>query len=79
MFVILMVHTVILLCWSVLYTRHLLHVCLSWERDPSSVALPEVSSIFFLSKEFILVRIERLRTEDVVRFTDCKDLRYWIV
>lgn len=30
--------------WAVLYTRHLLHV---WEKDPSSLALPEVS--FFLS------------------------------
>ena len=29
-----------------IYTRHLLHVCPSWERDPSSVALPEVSPIF---------------------------------
>ncbi len=28
----------------------LLHVCPSWERDPSSVALPEVSSIFSLLK-----------------------------
>ena len=27
-------------------TRHLLHVCPSWERDPSSVALPEVSPMF---------------------------------
>ncbi len=39
-FVFLIVHSVILLCWSILYTRHLLHVC------PSSVALPEVSSMF---------------------------------
>lgn len=38
-----------LLLWlSILYTRHLLHVCLSWEGDPSSVALPEVSSIFLI-------------------------------
>ena len=29
-----------------IYTRHLLHVCPSWERDPSSVALLNVSSIF---------------------------------
>ena len=29
-----------------IYTRHLLHVCPSWERDRSSVALPEVYSIF---------------------------------
>ena len=28
---------------------HLLHACPSWERDPSSVALPEVSAIFFFS------------------------------
>ena len=32
-------------CLAILYTRHLLHVCPSWKRDPSSVALPEVSSI----------------------------------
>ncbi len=46
-FVILIDHTVILLCWSILYTQHLLHVCPSWERDPSSVAHLNVSSIFF--------------------------------
>ena len=34
-------------CCSVLNMWHLLHLCLSWERDPSSVALPEVSSVFF--------------------------------
>ncbi len=33
-------------CRFILYTRHLLHVCLSWERDPSSVALPKASSTF---------------------------------
>lgn len=39
----------------VLWTcKNLLHVCPSWERDYSHVALPEVSSIFFI-----------LRTEDV--------------
>lgn len=27
--------------------EHLLHVCLSWERDPSSAALPDVSTIFY--------------------------------
>ncbi len=43
-FVILIVHTVILLCRSILCTRHQLHVCPSWESDPSSVALPQVSS-----------------------------------
>ena len=36
-------------CCSVLYQRHLLHVCPSWERDASPVALPEVSSIFIFS------------------------------
>ena len=30
-------------CCSVLYMWHLMHVFLSWERDPSSVALLEVS------------------------------------
>ena len=28
------------------YTWHLLHFCLSWERDPSHVALSEVSTFF---------------------------------
>ena len=39
------------LCCSVLYMQHLLHVCPSWERDPSSVATPEVSSFFFLCEK----------------------------
>ena len=34
-------------CCYVLYMRHLLHVCPSWERDLSSAAPPDVSSIFF--------------------------------
>lgn len=36
-----------MICCSFLYTWYLLHVCLSWVRDPTSVALPEVSYIFF--------------------------------
>ena len=39
---------------SSIYTRHLLHVCPSWERDPSSVALPEVSPMFPLNCGFSL-------------------------
>ena len=42
-------HLVYLCCKCIIssiYTRHLLHVCPSWERDPSSVALPEVSPMF---------------------------------
>ncbi len=31
----------------ILFTRHLLHVCPSWERDPSSGALPDGFSHFF--------------------------------
>ncbi len=54
-FVIKIVYTVIFWCWSILYTQHLLHACSSWERDPSSVALSEVSSISLL-KGFILGR-----------------------
>ena len=38
-------------CCSVTYMQHLLHVCLSWERDSSSVALPEVS---FTPAEMVL-------------------------
>lgn len=45
-FVILILHTVFSRCWSVLYIWHLLHGCLFWTRDPSSVPLPGVSSIF---------------------------------
>ncbi len=41
------VYIVIFCCWFILYTWHLLHVCLSLERDPSFVALPEVSKGFF--------------------------------
>ncbi len=36
-----------------LYTQDLLHVYPSWERDPSSVAFPEVSSIFSMLKGFL--------------------------
>ena len=71
-----------MICCSFLYTRHLLHVCPSWKRDPSSVALPEVSSIVFFYPvkrvfshqhvKFFLTRVEGLRTEDVVHCTDCK-------
>lgn len=46
MFVILIVHTVYLLCCTVLYTLHLLHVFLPWKRDLSSVALSSNSSVF---------------------------------
>ena len=70
-------------CCSFLFTQHLLHFCPSWKRDPSTVALPEASSIvfFFYSfkrfffhqhVKFFLTRIEGLRTEDVVHCTDCK-------
>ena len=71
----------IYLCWLLLYMQHLLTVCPSWERDPSSVAPPQVSFIFFspLLKvcltqygRFFLNWIEGLRTEDVVLCTNCK-------
>ncbi len=39
-------------CLSILYTLHLLPVCPLWKRDPSSVALLDVSSIFSLLKGF---------------------------
>lgn len=42
---ILSTHLETMICCSVL--EHLLHVCLSWERDPSSAALPDVSTIFY--------------------------------
>ena len=34
-------------CCSVLHFQHLSHVCPSWQRDPYSVALPEVFRSFF--------------------------------
>ena len=35
-----------------IYTWHLLHFCPSWERDPSHVALSEVSTFFLPVKRF---------------------------
>ena len=61
------------------------YVSQSWERDPSSVALPEVSSIppvkravflfFFLQhgKFFLLHRIKGLGAENVVQCADCAE------
>ena len=49
----------------------LLHVCPSWERDPSSVALPEVFPSFFFFSQYS-TGIEGLRTEDAIHCTDCK-------
>ena len=55
--------------------------CLSWKRDPSSVALSEVSFFLFFTLlkrsfhqhgKFFLTRVECLRTENVVHCTDCK-------
>lgn len=37
--VILSVHTVLLLCCPSLYTQHVFYVCLSWNKDPSSLTL----------------------------------------
>ena len=48
----------------VLYTWHLLHFCPSWERDPSHVALSEVSTFFlpvkrvFSSFSLLLLRVK---------------------
>ena len=57
-------------CCSVVHMRHLLYFCLSWKMDPPSVALPEVSSIFFLffsqCGKIFLCWIECLRTEDFI-------------
>lgn len=49
--------------------RHLLHVCTSWERDPSSEAhLASEGFFFFRYDKIFLTGIKGLRTED----TDCK-------
>lgn len=50
--------------------RHLFYVRPSWERNPSPVALTEVSSIFFF---FFNIAIKSLRTEDEA----CRSL-YWL-
>ncbi len=42
---------------AVVHDRRQMHVCPSWERDPSSVALPEVSSIFFSTLKVFLVGV----------------------
>ena len=52
---------------SELYIQLVLHVRPSWERDPSSVALPEVSSIFFCP---FCLNVLLVRT--VVHCTYCK-------
>lgn len=60
-----------------LYTLNLLHSCPSWERDTSSVTLPEVSSIFLfpatrgLSGKFFITQNKGLRAKGVVHCTDC--------
>ena len=67
-------------CCSVLRMRHLLHVRPSWGRNPSSVALPEVYSVFFPPVKFFfcskwyvfLTWNEGRRTEDVIHCTVCK-------
>ena len=48
-----------------IYTWHLLHLCPSWERDPSHVALSEVSTfflpvkrVFFCSFSLLLLRVK---------------------
>ena len=58
--------------YRVLQIPHLLHVFLSWERAPFSVALPDVFTIFFPIGKFFLTQFEGLRKEDVVHCTDCK-------
>lgn len=53
LYIFLLIYIVIFPPWSILYTWHLLHVCRSRERYPSSVALPEVFSFLLpLKGEF---------------------------
>ena len=65
-------------CCPVLYMQHLKHVCPSRERDRSSVALCEISSIFSLlfngreQGKFFLSQFKGLMFKDVVHCTDCK-------
>ena len=53
---------------------------MSWERDPSSVALPDVFFFIFFSVVlllllfFFLSQIVSLNTGDVIHSTDCKAL-----
>lgn len=62
-FVILIFHVVILVFWSILYTKAI--TCLS---------VLEVSSIFPPLKEFFLIRFDGLRKEGAVCCTDCEAL-----
>ena len=73
-------------CDFAVFSVHVTSIaCMSWERDPFSVALPEVSSIFFflnffflstyqkyLHSKFVLTEIEGLRTDNVIHCADCK-------
>lgn len=61
-------YTTIFCCESLLYS---IHVCPFWERDPSSVAHPETSSVF--GGKFFLLWNKTLRTDGVVFCTDCTD------
>lgn len=36
------------ICWYILYTEHLLHVCLPWGRDPPLPLLSSFNSMYFL-------------------------------
>ncbi len=47
--------TLLLLLFSALYKQHLFHACTSQKRDPSFVALPEVSPIFIVTEVFYVI------------------------
>ena len=51
--------TLLFLCCCDLYNWHLLHVCLSWKKDPPSAVLPEVSYFCCLGFfKFFLTRFD---------------------
>lgn len=77
------IHTVneILKLWF--SVRVMFHICPSWKRDPSSVALPQISFHFFtllqgcfcfvfIMASFSSLKSRGLRTEDVFHCTKCK-------
>ncbi len=84
------VYTVILFFDLILYTWHLLNVCLSVLGEGSLLCCSWFLPFFSVLKrvfsgEFFLIRVDDLRTEGVVSYTDCKApwgkcyLWYWAI
>ncbi len=57
--------------WTLLLLKLLRSVCLSWQRDFSFAAPPEVSPFFVLILVALFSLSESKRTEDIMYSTDC--------